>query len=377
LIIQQIKMGDATSSIQEKEMEPSANSVLNQLPVFKPFLTEKFTNLPVAWNPAFNEFQFEDSPADVNSNLPNSFCSSNWEDLPQASEFKQDVVKYFWLHLSQFGDAITKFIPPTTTVSAGSYVCFLFVDQKLFNISIRLFYDDKHRNYDEIVEAYAKAVNTPVIETEEGKEFYYEDDRIIYCSCFRPEKDHIIIEVIQKGQTISDEQTFRHLSYRRQRQKSSIKPLISPHQTHKYDIMISYCHKDRELCHRLYHQLLESKFRVWIDLENMYGPIVERMAEAIENSEFVLICMSNAYKSSSYCRLEAEYAFKFQASLIPLVVKKDFTQTGWLGMLCGLRFHIDFTKTAFDEAYEKLCEEIQRYRTQSAKNNDSSTPTEE
>jgi hypothetical protein len=26
----------------------------------------------------------------------------------------------------------------------------------------------------------------------------------------------------------------------------------------------------------------------------MYGPIVERMAEAIENSEFAFICMSNA-----------------------------------------------------------------------------------
>jgi hypothetical protein len=249
----------------------------------------------------------------------------------------------------------------------------LFVEEKLFNISIRLFYDDTHRNYNEIIEAYAKAVNTPVVETEEGKEFYYEDNRIIYCSCFHPDKNHIIIEVIRKGQTTSDEQTFPHLSIRHQRQKSSIEqPLVLP-QPYKYDIMISYCHKDKEFCHRLYYRLLESKFRVWIDLENMYGPIVERMAEAIENSEFVFICMSNAYKSSSYCQLEAEYAFKFQCCLIPLVVKKDFTQTGWLGMLCGLRFQIDFTKATFDVAYEKLCTEIQRYRTQSTKNIHSST----
>jgi hypothetical protein len=295
--------------------------------------------------------------------------------MPQADEFQQDVVKYIWVKLPQFGDEIIKLIPPNTTINERSYVCFLFVNQKLFNISIRLFYDDAHPNYDEIVEAYAKAVNTPVIETKEGKEFYYEDNRIIYCSCFHPDKSHIIIEVIRKGQTTTNEQTHHHLSMRHQQQKLSIEPLISP-QAYKYDIMISYCHKDKELCHRLYYRLLQSKFRVWIDLENMYGPIVERMAEAIENSEFVLLCMSNAYKSSSYCQLEAEYAFKFQTCLIPLVVKKDFTQTGWLGMLCGLRLHIDFTKTTFDIAYENLCTEIQRYRTQSTETKHFTTVSE-
>jgi hypothetical protein len=295
--------------------------------------------------------------------------------MPQAGEFQHDVVKYFWLTLSQFDDAITKFIPPNTTVNERSYVCFLFVDKKLFDISIRLFYDDIHRNYDEIIEAYAKAVNTPINNTEEGKEFYYEDNRIIYCAYLHPDKSHIIIEVIRKGQITSDDQAFQNLPARRHQQKLIIKPLISP-QPYKYDIMISYSHKDKELCHRLYYRLLEDKFRVWIDLENMYGPIVERMAEAIENSEFVLLCMSNAYKSSSYCQLEAEYAFKFQTCLIPLVVKKDFTQTGWLGMLCGLRLHIDFTKTTFDIAYENLCIEIQRYRTQSTETKHFTTVSE-
>jgi hypothetical protein len=37
-----------------------------------------------------------------------------------------------------------------------------------------------------MIEGYIKAVNMSVTETEEGKEFYYEDNRIIYCSCFIP-----------------------------------------------------------------------------------------------------------------------------------------------------------------------------------------------
>ncbi|CAF4290310.1 unnamed protein product, partial [Adineta steineri] len=82
------------------------------------------------------------------------------------------------------------------------------------------------------------------------------------------------------------------------------------------------------------------------------------MAEAIENSQIVLLCMPNDYESSAYCELEAEYAFKSQSILISLVIKKDFTSTGWLGMLCRLRSYINFTKTTFDIAYGKLMNEI-------------------
>ena len=35
------------------------------------------------------------------------------------------------------------------------------------------------------------------------------------------------------------------------------------------------------------------------------------MADAVENSEFVIMCMSDSYKQSTYCQAEAEYAFKF------------------------------------------------------------------
>jgi len=96
-----------------------------------------------------------------------------------------------------------------------------------------------HRTSDEIIEAYAKAVNISINETEEEKQFYCEDTKIMYCSCFHPHNSHIIIEVILKGQTTSDDHIFHHLSVRCQGQKSSIKLLISP-QTYKYDIMTSY-----------------------------------------------------------------------------------------------------------------------------------------
>jgi len=124
------------------------------------------------------------------------FPSFNWENIPKAGEFQYDVVKYFWSNLSQFDGRIMKFISYNTTVNERSHVFFLFVDQKLFNILIRIFYDDIHGTYDEMIEGYTKAVNMSVTETKGGKEFYYEDSRIIYCSCFHLDESHIIIEVI-------------------------------------------------------------------------------------------------------------------------------------------------------------------------------------
>ena len=318
------------------------------------------------WNPAFNEFKLGDSPEQVGSYLPRPILTS-WLTLPQAFEYRHDTVKYFWLPLIEFGDSITKFIPPDVSIHDQSYICFLFFNRKLFHISIRFHHDAKHQNYEKIVEAYARAVNTEVIESEYGKEFYYDDQRIIYFSCYQPERNYTCMDVILKDQTASTDGNWYNLrSFHDQVPKSFIPPVKSP-QLYKYDIMISYSHKDTEVVYQIYERLVESKFNVWIDLENMYGPIVSRMAEAIENSQFVLICMSDAYKSSSYCQLEAEYAFKFQTTLIPLVIREDFTQTGWLGMLCGLRLYIDFTVTTFEVAYRNLLNEISHHRVQTPK----------
>ncbi len=42
--------------------------------------------------------------------------------------------------------------------------------------------------------------------------------------------------------------------------------------TFQYDIMISYCHADKELTYKIHKFLVDQGFKVWIDLDNMYGP---------------------------------------------------------------------------------------------------------
>ncbi|CAF2973513.1 unnamed protein product, partial [Rotaria sp. Silwood2] len=46
----------------------------------------------------------------------------------------------------------------------------------------------------------------------------------------------------------------------------------SPLADNEYDFMISYSHKDKEICHRIYESLVNlNEFKIWIDKENLYG----------------------------------------------------------------------------------------------------------
>ena len=54
----------------------------------------------------------------------------------------------------------------------------------------------------------------------------------------------------------------------------NVKPIVNyaDQRTFEYDIMISYCHADKEITQKIYKFLIEQGFKIWIDLDNMYGP---------------------------------------------------------------------------------------------------------
>ncbi|CAF4551077.1 unnamed protein product, partial [Rotaria magnacalcarata] len=51
---------------------------------------------------------------------------------------------------------------------------------------------------------------------------------------------------------------------------------------------------------------------------------MEAVADAIENSEFVIICTSDSYKRDNHCQAEIEYAFNSKRSLIPLFLRQGY-----------------------------------------------------
>ena len=86
---------------------------------------------------------------------------------------------------------------------------------------------------------------------------------------------------------------------------------------------------------------------------------METMAKAVENSSVVLICVSERYKESPNCRSEAEYTYKLGKDIIPLMMQRNYKPDGWLGMLLGTKFWIDFhSKHVVKPGVTKLIKEL-------------------
>ncbi|UJR22656.1 hypothetical protein I4U23_025695 [Adineta vaga] len=131
---------------------------------------------------------------------------------------------------------------------------------------------------------------------------------------------------------------------------------ISPQDT--FDFMISYSHDDKVLCKQLYDEIIRRNYRVWIDFDQIHGNIMDAMAQAIDRSQTIIICMSEQYRKSNFCRAEAHYAFQRKRQLIPVLMQKHYKPDGWLLFLIGQLLYVDFTKYDFDRAMEMLMEEL-------------------
>ncbi|CAF1364991.1 unnamed protein product [Didymodactylos carnosus] len=125
-----------------------------------------------------------------------------------------------------------------------------------------------------------------------------------------------------------------------------------------FDIMISYSHKDKVLCKQLYEELARAGYRVWIDFDQMHGNVMDAMAQAIERSRAIIICISEEYRRSNYCRAEAHYAFQRQLRIVPVLLQKSYKPDGWLLFLIGQLLYVDFTKNEFPRAMEILVKEL-------------------
>ena len=124
-------------------------------------------------------------------------------------------------------------------------------------------------------------------------------------------------------------------------------------------VMISYQWDAQKVLVEVKNKLQASGYRVWMDLEQMGGSTLDAMAKAVENAAVVLVCVSQRYKESPNCRSEGEYAYRRQKDIIPLMMQRNYTPDGWLGILVGTKLWIDFqNKQAINSGVAKLIKEL-------------------
>ncbi|CAF1025351.1 unnamed protein product [Adineta steineri] len=128
--------------------------------------------------------------------------------------------------------------------------------------------------------------------------------------------------------------------------------------TYKYDVMISYSHSDKDLTYRIYDQLIKDDFRVWIDRDETFGTTMITKADIIDQSQYIIICISDEYKQNLYCRCEAYYAYERQCQIIPVVLTLNYHPDGWLTNIINRTNYIDFVLLDFPLAYKALKSEL-------------------
>ena len=136
------------------------------------------------------------------------------------------------------------------------------------------------------------------------------------------------------------------------------------HSNSQFDIMISYSHKDKEMCKKIYDELVRIGYRIWIDFDQMHGNVMDAMAQAIEHSNAIIICMSEHYQKSNFCRAEAQYGFKRNVKLIPILLQEHYRPNGWLSFLIGQLLYVDFIKHEFSVALQMLTIELKSKQSQ-------------
>ncbi len=117
--------------------------------------------------------------------------------------------------------------------------------------------------------------------------------------------------------------------------------------------MLSYCWgAKKELVVQLAASLRAKGVDVWRDEEGsqcvpaMSGSTDDCMADAIEHSHTIIICVSPSYKASANCRMEAKYANDMhkrgKVKLVFVMMEQGYTTRsspeyvdGWLGLMIG------------------------------------------
>ena len=130
--------------------------------------------------------------------------------------------------------------------------------------------------------------------------------------------------------------------------------------TTKAQLMVSYQWDSQEQVLEIARALKQLGFQIWIDVEKMSGDIFDKMAEAVEGSTVVLICMTSKYEKSANCKRELNYAVEKKKKLIPIYLEKDYVAGGSLGLIMAGKLYFDFTDgNNFKENIENLKNEIE------------------
>ena len=84
------------------------------------------------------------------------------------------------------------------------------------------------------------------------------------------------------------------------------------------------------------------------------------MAAGVGNAAVIVPFMSQKYESSVNCKLELKFGQQTGVPIVPVMMQKDYTPRGWLGLLtAGLLWTPLYEKASMEENVEGLMRQIE------------------
>ncbi|KAK1158376.1 hypothetical protein AOXY_G23269 [Acipenser oxyrinchus oxyrinchus] len=136
----------------------------------------------------------------------------------------------------------------------------------------------------------------------------------------------------------------------------------------KGPLMISYCHKQRDMVKRIADELKTRGIQVWID-DFLQEDLTQEISKAITNAWAVIVCFSKAYEESQWCKKEIEFAALSKKRMFFLKME-EFTPQDWFQLHMGSRKYYKFIDDdSFNENIGRLIEIIESAAAREADSN--------
>jgi hypothetical protein len=89
---------------------------------------------------------------------------------------------------------------------------------------------------------------------------------------------------------------------------------------------------------------------------------METLAQIIENSAAVVLCISDAFKRDTYCQTAVRYAFDNGRQIFPLILRKGSKADGWISSLVSSHISSNLGTSDFKSVMESFVKQIHQRR---------------
>eukprot|EP00794_Sanderia_malayensis_P001421 gene1421-1573_t len=106
-------------------------------------------------------------------------------------------------------------------------------------------------------------------------------------------------------------------------------------------------------------ELEKSRYKTWMDVDQMHGGLNDRMAEAVEGAAVVVVFMTQKYEKSRSYNKELNYVENMRKNIVPVKFDPEYKPSKALGTIVAGKLHTVFSDTSrFNSRLAALKKEI-------------------